>query len=52
VPRKELLCMGRDLYLHHRVQTVSGAHKDSCSMGIRGSFPESKAPFSADVKNT
>jgi hypothetical protein len=46
--------------LHHRVQTGSGAHKDSHPMGTRGSFlrwkwqareAEHSHPSSAEVKN-
>jgi len=47
-------------FLHHRVQTGSGAHASSYPMGIRGSFRALKRlgreanhspPPSADVKN-
>jgi len=29
--------------LHHCIQTISGAHSASYTMGTRGSFPEDKA---------
>jgi len=34
---------GWKFFLHHRVQTCSGAHPPSYSMGTRGSFPGGKA---------
>jgi hypothetical protein len=34
-----------DLSLHHRVQTVSGAHPASYPMGTKGSFPGGKAAW-------
>jgi hypothetical protein len=34
---------GWEFFLHHRVQTGSGAHPASYPMGTRGSFPGGKA---------
>jgi hypothetical protein len=31
------------IFLHHSVQTGSGAHSASCPMGTEGSFPGNKA---------
>jgi len=35
--------VAKNFSLHHRVQTGSGAHPASCTMGNKGSFPEGKA---------
>jgi hypothetical protein len=41
----QFLAGARDIFLLHSVQTGSGAHPDSCTVGTRGSFSGNKAAW-------